>query len=58
MLLTICLVQKYFVITSTSKKSTEVYVLETSDLRKPLRLIRRREDGVQYYVEHNHVILC
>ena len=45
---------RFIVITSASKLTTEVRVLDADDVATPPRVIAPREQGVEYHVEHHH----
>mmetsp|Transcript_42157 Transcript_42157/g.106366 ORF Transcript_42157/g.106366 Transcript_42157/m.106366 type:complete len:676 (-) Transcript_42157:315-2342(-) len=45
--------RKYIVISSNSKRTGEVHVIPSDQPLTPPRLIRKREHGLRYFVEHN-----
>ncbi|KAH9301184.1 hypothetical protein KI387_012767, partial [Taxus chinensis] len=45
---------QFIIINSNSRTSSEVYFMDSTDIATGLQRIRRRETGVQYFVEHHH----
>jgi oligopeptidase B len=44
---------KFLVITSASKLTTEVWVVDADTPREPFRIVTPRRDGVEYHIEHH-----
>jgi len=44
---------KFLIITTASKLTTEVWVLEADTPNDPFRIVTARRDGVEYHVEHH-----
>jgi len=45
---------RYVLITSGSKLTADVHLLDSDDPTAPARLVAPREEGVEYHVEHHH----
>lgn len=45
---------QFITINSNSRTSSEVYLMDSADMRAGLQRIREREAGVQYFVEHHY----
>jgi oligopeptidase B len=44
---------RFLVITSASKLTTEVWVVDADTPREPFRIVTPRRDGVEYHIEHH-----
>ncbi|XP_057870330.2 uncharacterized protein LOC131076988 isoform X2 [Cryptomeria japonica] len=45
---------QFITINSNSRTSSEVYLMDSADITTGIQRIRKRETGVQYFVEHHH----
>ncbi|XP_028410328.1 prolyl endopeptidase-like isoform X2 [Dendronephthya gigantea] len=48
--------RRFVTINSSSKTTSEVYILDSADTRASAQLVRAREPGIEYYIEHCRVL--